>query len=100
MRKYFTDYPVEQFGDRPGYPAPIRPCVPVSYDGNKYVICDVKQGAATERIEFKSGYLYRARSHNPKRVVRHRHLTYLEEFEPENEVQAIAHLLIPTWTIK
>ncbi len=82
MKRFFTDYPVEQFGDRPYYETfkfpPFRPCVPVAYDGDKYVVCDVKEGGASSRVTIKSGYIKKTRSNNPKSMVRHRHLLRLE----------------------
>ncbi len=78
MTKYFTDYPVEQFGDRPHHAAPFRPCVPIAYAGDKYVVCDVKEGGTSCRMTIKSGYIKKTRSKNPKSVVRHRHLLHLE----------------------
>jgi len=37
----WTDYPIEQLGDRAGYDAPIRPCKVISYDGDKYLTIEV-----------------------------------------------------------
>lgn len=78
MPKYFTDYPVAQLGDIPHHAAPFRPCLPIAYDGDKYVVCDVRGGGATCRITIKSGYIKRTRSKNPRSVVKHRHLLHLE----------------------
>lgn len=54
MAEYWTDYPLEEFGDAPHMKAPIRKAVPVSYDGDKYVTCLVHGVTVT----FKAGYLY------------------------------------------
>lgn len=82
MAKYFTDYPVEQLGDRPYHesfkPAPFRPCTLLAYDGDKYVVCDVKEGGKSYRITTKSGYVKKTRSKNPRSVVKHNHLLHLE----------------------
>ncbi len=78
MTKYFTDYPVEQFGDRPHHAAPFRPCVPIAYDGDKYVVCDVKERGTSCRMTIKSGYIKKTRSKNPKSVAKHRHVRHLE----------------------
>lgn len=52
--KYWTDYPILELGDLPGKHAPIRECVPITYDGNKY--CDVL--VAGVKTNFKAGYIY------------------------------------------
>lgn len=52
--KLWTDYPIDELGDEPGKPAPVREAVLVAYDGDKYVTCRV-DGIETS---FKSGYLY------------------------------------------
>ena len=51
---YWTDYPIVELGDAPGLEAPIRQCLPLSYDGNKY--CRVNVGGVT--VAFKAGYIY------------------------------------------
>lgn len=50
----YTDYPFGELGDAPGELAPVRHCVVLAYDGNKY--CLVKVGGRV--AEVKSGYLY------------------------------------------
>lgn len=51
---YWTDYPITELGDEPGKRAPIRECVPLSYDRNKYCRVEV-EGVTTS---FKAGYIY------------------------------------------
>lgn len=51
---YWTDYPLVEFGDRPATQAPKRAAVPLTYDGDKYVTCEV----LGKIVEFKAGYLY------------------------------------------
>jgi hypothetical protein len=88
-RRYFTDYPVAEFGDLPHQPAPYRPVTPLAYDGNKYVVCAVSDQTQTVRITIKSGYLSRTRSDNPKARVKHRHLARIEaSFERFLQTQA------------
>lgn len=55
MLKAWTDYPFEELGDAAGVEAPVRECVVLSYDGNKY--CRIEVGGVT--TEVKAGYLYR-----------------------------------------
>ena len=50
----WTDYPIAELGDKPWVNAPIRPCLVIEYDGDKYATVIV--GRIT--TEFKSGYLY------------------------------------------
>lgn len=50
----WTDYPIVELGDRPGARAPIRPCLVLSWDGNKYA--QVEIGGIT--TTFKIFYLY------------------------------------------
>lgn len=52
--RFWTDYPLQEFGDSPNHPAPKREATPVSYDGDRYVTCLV-HGLP---VEFKAGYLY------------------------------------------
>lgn len=54
MGRYWTDYPLAEFGDAPNRPAPKRDASPLAYDGDKYVTCLV-HGLP---VEFKAGYLY------------------------------------------
>ncbi len=53
--KAFTDHPFAFLGDEEGQKAPIRECLVLSYDGNKYckIIVD------GEEAEVKTGYLYK-----------------------------------------
>lgn len=88
-KRYFTDYPVEEFGDQPHQPAPYRPCKPLAYDGNKYVVCDVRDQGSTARITIKSGYISRTRSDNPKTSMKHRHFEKIEvSFETFLQIQS------------
>ena len=57
MKPLWTDYPIVQLGDRGGERAPVRVCVIVSYDGDKYAKVLV-QGVHYP-IEVKLGYLYK-----------------------------------------
>lgn len=52
--KAWTDYPVVELGDHGGVKAPVRECLILSYDGNKY--CQVMVGGAEAHI--KHCYLY------------------------------------------
>lgn len=51
----FTDYPFAFLGDLEGQKAPIRKCVVMSYDGDKY--CKIVVGGI--EAEVKVGYLYK-----------------------------------------
>lgn len=51
----WTDYPIAELGDPSGLRAPVRACLVLSYDGNKYCRISV-EGVTTE---VKAGYLYR-----------------------------------------
>lgn len=53
-KKYWTDYPIFELGDVSGQKAPIRECIPIGYDGDKY--SRVIVGGVT--TEFKAGYIY------------------------------------------
>lgn len=53
--KAFTDYPFPFLGDVEGEEAPIRSCIVVAYDGDKY--CDIIVEGSLEQI--KSGYIYK-----------------------------------------
>ena len=55
--KTWTDYPMTALGDTPGQRAPIREASLISYDGDRYVRCDV-EGTV---IHIKSGYLHARR---------------------------------------
>ncbi len=50
----WTDYPIAELGDAPGVLAPVRECMPIHYDNDKYAKV-VVQGVT---VEFKAGYLY------------------------------------------
>lgn len=52
--EYWTDYPIVELGDNEYTQAPIRTCIVVSYDGNKY--CDVIVDGIFKSI--KAGYIY------------------------------------------
>lgn len=52
--KAYTDYPFTFLGDVPHKEAPIRECVVVGYDGNKY--CDII--VEGQRTSIKAGYIY------------------------------------------
>ena len=52
--KAYTDYPFTELGDVAGQLAPIRSCIVVGYDGNKY--CTVVVGKLETKI--KAGYIY------------------------------------------
>ena len=51
----YTDYPFTELGDIPNTEAPIRKCVVIGYDGNKYCRIAI-EGRVTE---VKAGYLYK-----------------------------------------
>lgn len=51
----WTDYPILELGDVSGEIAPIRRCVVIKYDGDKYTKALV-EGVITE---IKRGYIYR-----------------------------------------
>tara|TARA_R110000744_G_scaffold304225_1_gene412773 strand:- start:942 stop:1169 length:228 start_codon:yes stop_codon:yes gene_type:complete len=53
--KAYTDYPITELGDISGKKAPIRSCVVVGWDDDKY--CKVVIG--TVEKEIKAGYLYK-----------------------------------------
>ena len=55
MKKYYTDYPFTELGDIEYKEAPIRECVILEYDGNKY--CDIKVG--DKEFNIKSCYIYK-----------------------------------------
>lgn len=54
--KAYTDYPITELGDIAGKKAPIRRCVVVGWDGDKY--CNVVIGSSLIEKEIKAGYLY------------------------------------------
>jgi hypothetical protein len=67
MIEAYTDYPIEAFGDIPGKLAPIRKCVILTWDKNKYC------GVLVHRVDedgdlrghitnFKQFYLYKNES--------------------------------------
>lgn len=51
---YWTDYPIEELGDEAGQVAPIRPCQPLSWGGDKYAWL-VVEGV---EVYMKAGYVY------------------------------------------
>ena len=53
--KAYTDYPITELGDIAGEKAPIRSCVVISYDGDKY--CKIVVGKIVKEV--KTGYLYK-----------------------------------------
>jgi hypothetical protein len=53
--KFYTDYPIEELGDTPNKEAPIRECVLIDYDFNKYVTVMVDSVITS----IKSGYIYK-----------------------------------------
>lgn len=53
-KKAFTDYPITALGDVAGERAPIRECVPINYDGDKYSVIQVEGILVT----LKAGYIY------------------------------------------
>lgn len=52
--KAYTDYPFTELGDIAGQLAPIRSCIVVGYDDNKY--CTIVIGKLETKI--KAGYIY------------------------------------------
>lgn len=54
MNKFYTDYPIVEFGDKPGCLAPIREVKILSDDGNKY--SKILVGGI--QVEIKTGYIY------------------------------------------
>ena len=50
----YTDYPFTFLGDIPHNEAPIRKCIVITYDGNKY--CDIL--VEGHRTNIKAGYIY------------------------------------------
>lgn len=63
----FTDYPVKELGDVADQEAPVRSCLILSWDGNKY--CDVLVGGVV--VSFKAGYLYtRETRYDPRFQIR------------------------------
>jgi hypothetical protein len=55
--KAYTDYPIKELGDVGGHTAPMRACIVLSYDGNKY--CRVL--VEGHEVEIKGGYIYEVR---------------------------------------
>lgn len=51
----YTDYPFEVLGDKLGELAPVRQCIILDYDGDKYC----KIAIANRQHEVKAGYLYK-----------------------------------------
>jgi hypothetical protein len=52
--KAYTDYPFSELGDEPYKEAPIRECVVIRFDGDKY--CDIE--IEGKKLSVKYGYLY------------------------------------------
>ena len=52
----YTDYPIEELGDKIGEKAPIRPVTLIGYDGDKYVTCLIL--GTDLKIRIKAAYLY------------------------------------------
>ena len=61
---YYTDYPIIEFGDKPDELAPIRACLILENNEDKYVIVDVYQEYTDIpcKYEIKSGYIYKTRN--------------------------------------
>lgn len=78
--KAWTDYPILALGDVPGVEAPIRECIILDYDGNKY--CRVRVGTCV--AEFKRFYLYT----KPGRVQEAPGVTHAEAMKVRRKVQA------------
>lgn len=64
MLEAFTDYPIECYGDEPNKNAPIRKCLILTWDRNKY--CDVLVYQVDDDgdlrgtvVSFKQFYLYK-----------------------------------------
>jgi hypothetical protein len=74
--KAWTDYPIVELGDREGFPAPVRECNVLSWDGDKY--CDViVDGVNTQ---FKCAYIYQiAGRHGEVPRISSRQLALLRE---------------------
>lgn len=53
-KKYFTDHPILELGDKAFNLAPMRLVEVISYDGDKYCKCIVE---GIEK-EIKAGYIY------------------------------------------
>jgi hypothetical protein len=58
-QKYWTDYPIVEFGDEPGKKAPLREIQILYYDGDKY-ITGLVEGVF---VSFKRGYVYNVKRH-------------------------------------
>jgi hypothetical protein len=56
FRTVYSDYPIEELGDKSNQYAPIREFLLKSYDGDKYcIVQEVVSGVVTD---IKTGYLY------------------------------------------
>lgn len=53
--KAWTDYPIEELGDKPKVLAPVRPCKILSFDGDKYCMIEIEG----HEVMVKRAYLYR-----------------------------------------
>jgi len=52
--KGYTDYPFIELGDTPHQEAPVRECIILSYDNNKYADIIVEG----KKFNIKAGYIY------------------------------------------
>ena len=66
----FTDYPIIEFGDIPEEEAPIRKCIVIENNFDKYVMVDVYHLKTDTpcRYMIKSGYLYKDKNKYKKRI--------------------------------
>ena len=76
----WTDYPILALGDASGVEAPIRECIILDYDGNKY--CRVRVG--TRVAAFKRFYLYT----KPGRIGEVPEVTHAEAMKVRRKAQA------------
>lgn len=90
----WTDYPIESLGDVSGKLAPVRPCIVLEYDGDKY--CVVRVSGVRELI--KTAYVYYRKGRYGKvpwisrrrlcrlpRIDYSRNLNAIELTEPQHE---------------
>lgn len=78
--KAWTDYPIAALGDAYGVEAPVRECIILDYDGNKY--CRVRVGTCV--AEFKRFYLYT----KPGRIGEVPEVTHAEAMAARHKAQA------------
>jgi hypothetical protein len=67
MIEAYTDYPIEKYGDIPGEKAPIRKCVILNWDRNKYctvLIYQIDEDGDLRGVidNFKQFYIYKNES--------------------------------------